>query len=556
MQDMTITIGMLFGGLGIFLLAVSMITEGLKLAAGNALHVILGKWTKTAYRSIIAGISITALIQSSSAVTVAIIGFVNAGLVSLYQALGVVFGANIGTTTTGWLVATIGFNIKIEAFALPMVGIGMMLQIFGKDSKKAPLGTALAGFGLFFVGIDVLRDAFEGITSAIDLQRITADGIPGIMLFLVIGFFITVVTQSSSAAIAITLTAATGGIVGPYAAAAMVIGANVGTTSTAVLSVIGATPNAKRVAAAHVVFNVVTGLVALLILPVLFGIVKGAGSMIGLQDIPVVTLALFHTIFNVLGVLIMWPFMGKMEQKLGQYFTSYEEMEGRPRYLDKNTLVSPSIALNALILELGHVSEIARRMSKTMISQETESAGSLRGDRRALRQLVKSIGEFTVQLQRSAIPKEIAMELPKVLRTSQYYHMTAELVMDVSHHLNQLGEISDPDLLDDMNDYKRQIIQLLDATDLQSKVFSLADCDNRLKLLNVRYDQLKNKILEKGVASGLDIGNMSAVLEHNSNLRRLVTQMVKAAHYQSGLALLLDIPPALNQLDEQQNEVV
>lgn len=556
MKETIVTIGMLVGGLGLFLLAVNMITEGLKLAAGNALHILLGKWTKTAYHSILAGMSITALVQSSSAVTVAIIGFVNAGLVSLYQALGVVFGANIGTTTTGWLVAAIGFNFKIEAFALPMIGIGMMLQVFGKDSRKAPIGMALAGFGLFFIGIDVLKDAFEGIASTIDLQRITADGILGVLFFLVIGFFMTVLTQSSSAAIAITLTAATGGVVGPYAAGAMIIGANVGTTSTAVLSVIGATPNAKRVAAAHVIFNVATGIVALILLPLLFGVVKGVGSVFGLEDIPVVTLALFHTIFNVLGVLLMWPFMGKMEAKLAGYFTSYEEIEGRPRFLDKNILVSPSLALNALALELSHVGDIARRMSKALISQEVESGRSLKGDRHALRQLTKAIGEFTVQLQRSTIPKEIAMALPKVLRTSQYFHMTSELAMDISHQIGSINEISEDELVGYINDYKRQIIQLLDLTDVQMKEFSIVECDNRLNQLNTSYDELKNKVLEKGAASGLDIGKMSVVLEQNSDLRRLITQMVKAAHYQSDLMSIVNFtqtPQQQNHAEEIQN---
>lgn len=251
MQQSFIIAGMLAGGLGLFMLAVTMITDGLKSAAGHALRGMLGKWTRSPAHGILTGLTITAIVQSSSAVTVATIGFVNAGLISMHKSLGVIYGSNIGTTMTGWLVAIVGFKINVEAFALPMIGLGMLFRITGGESRRAHFGLALAGFGLFFIGIDVLKDAFDGLAAAIDLAEFTAEGITGVLLFTAIGFLMTVLTQSSSAAIAITLTAATGGVVGLYAAAAMVIGANVGTTTTAAIAVIGATANAKRVAGTY-----------------------------------------------------------------------------------------------------------------------------------------------------------------------------------------------------------------------------------------------------------------------------------------------------------------
>lgn len=546
MQQLLITIGMLAGGLGLFLLAVNMITDGLKLATGNALRNVLEKATQSPARGILSGISITSIVQSSSAVTLATIGFVNAGLISVYQALGVVYGANIGTTTTGWLVALIGFNIKIEAFALPLIGVGALLRITGRDSRRAPLGLALAGFGLFFVGIDVLKDAFSGLAAAIDLQRIIAEGVSGVLLFLLIGFVMTVMTQSSSAAIAITLTAATGGVIGPYAAASMIIGANVGTTSTAVFSVIGATPNAKRVAAAHVIFNFSTAIVALLLLPVMFGTVKAIGSLFDAQDIPVVTLALFHTTFNILGVLLMWPVTGKLAKILEKRFTSMEEIEGRPRYLDKSVAISPSLALNALGLELEHVGSIARRMAKSMLSQEQGISVHLKSDRSAILQLVRKIGDFVSQLERSTMPKDIATELPKVLRTSQYYIMTAELARDVAKHLGAVGEITNDDLNNKLAHFKSKVVQLLDATDVLGEGFSVEECNRQLDELNIVYEELKVLILETGAVSAVDISSMSALLEQNSNIRRLVTQMVKAARYLSALFALAEIAKPAN----------
>ena len=535
MQESIVTIGILAGGLGLFLLAVNLITDGLKLAAGNALREILRKSTSTPLRGIVSGIGITAVVQSSSAVTVATLGFVNAGLITLYQSLGIVYGANIGTTMTGWLVAVVGFNVKIEMLALPLIGIGMFLRITGGDTRRAPIGIALAGFGLFFIGIDVLKEAFADLTTVIDLRRITVDGIAGILLFVGIGFLMTLLTQSSSAAIAITLTAASGGVVGPYAAAGMVIGANVGTTSTAVLSVIGATPNAKRVAAAHVIFNVATGIVALLLLPLMFGVAKSTGELFGLMGIPVVTLALFHTTFNVLGVLLMMPFTDKLTRILEQKFTSMEEVEGRPKYLDKNIAVSPALALNALAIELSHLGSLARRMSEAVISQEEHVSKKIKIDRRAISKLVLAIGSFVSHLERSTMPKDIAAELPKVLRTSQYYLMASELAMEIAVHQESIGEIKNKELLQELSQFKATVVQLLDGTDVQAEGFSVTDCNARVQELDASYDELKAFILEIGTASEIDIGDMSAILEQNSNTRRLVKQMVKAARYLSGL---------------------
>ncbi|MEQ8952802.1 MAG: Na/Pi symporter, partial [Gammaproteobacteria bacterium] len=336
MQENFIVIGMLAGGVGIFLLAVGMITDGLKMAAGSSLRAILGRWTRSPARGIATGFTITAIVQSSSAITVATIGFVNAGILTLNQALGIVFGANIGTTVTGWLVAIIGFEINISALALPLIGIGMALRLTGGNSRRGAIGTALAGFGLFFIGIQVLKDAFEGIVATMDVQRFTLEGVRGLLICLALGFIMTVLTQSSSAAIAIILTAATGGLLGIYAAGAMVIGANVGTTSTAVLSVIGATANAKRVAGAHLVFNGVTAVVALLLLPLMFYLVNGIARLLNIEPVPAVSLALFHTIFNVLGVVLMLPFIGKLSAMLQKRFTTQEEVLGRARFLDKN----------------------------------------------------------------------------------------------------------------------------------------------------------------------------------------------------------------------------
>jgi len=536
-----INIGMLLGGLGLFMLAVSMITDGLKLAAGHALRDILGKWTRSPAHGIVTGVAITAIVQSSSAITVATIGFVNAGIITMYQALGVIYGANIGTTMTGWLVTIVGFTIKVESFALPLIGIGMLLRLTGGDSRRVPLGMALVGFGLFFIGIDVLRDAFEGLAIAIDLQKLTVDGITGVFLYLGIGFLMTVLTQSSSAAIAITLTAATGGVVGLNAAAAMVIGANLGTTSTAVIAVIGATPNAKRVAAAHVVFNLVTGVVALMTLPLLFWTVKTTGKLLGLADIPAVTLALFHTSFNVLGVLLMWPVTDRLTQFLEKRFVTTEELEGRPKFLDKTVAVSPMLAVNALVLELSRIAAVVRRMSLEVLSTESVPGKRIKSDHVVVEKLTNAVAEFITRLERGSLSGDVAEHLAKVLRAEQHLLACAEQILWIARAQAELDFVDDASLAEGIAQYRSEVVNLMGMSSPEAEEFSLADCEAQLEQVQAAYDNIKAVLLHAGTELRTTIPGMIDLLEQNSRIRRMARQMVKAMRILSELYTVAEV---------------
>lgn len=527
MNEIVTLIGMFAGGLGLFLIAVEMITDGLRLAAGDRLRDLLGKWTRSPAHGIVTGFTITGIVQSSSAVTVATIGFVNAGLLTLYQALGIVYGANIGTTMTGWLVAIVGFNLNVDTFALPIIGVGMMLRLLGGHSGRGAIGTALAGFGLFFIGIDVLKDAFESMVSTLDLERYTLEGMRGLLMYLSIGFLMTILTQSSSAAIAITLAAATGGVVGIYAAAAMVIGANVGTTSTAVFSVLGATSNAKRVAAAHVIFNVVTAVVALLLMSVMFQVIDWITGLLGMDRVPAVSLALFHTTFNVLGVLLMWPISSRLAKFLEMRFTSQEEIVGRPQFIDKNILVSPALALNAAVLELQHLSGIINKLCFSALQVNRVEHKSMAMQHDAAAGLVLAIGDFILKLQRSTLSKEVSGGLPTVLRTSQYFLATADLAMEIEQQKAITGKISNSGLAAPLLQFKNEVREFLQLADTSDSNFSLTDISDRLILLNSHYEELKTHILETGGLADISVTVLATLLEQNSNIRRMVTQFEK-----------------------------
>lgn len=556
MHNAFIITGMLIGGLGLFLLAVSMVTDGLKLAAGYALRDILGKWTRTPLRGILTGISITAIVQSSSAITVATIGFVNAGLMSVYQALGVVYGANIGTTMTAWLVAIVGFEINVDSFALPMIGIGMLLHLTGGDNRRASIGLALAGFGLFFIGIDVLKDAFAGLSSAIDLHRFTLDGVAGVLLYTGIGFLLTVLTQSSSAAIAITLTAASGGILGLYAAAAMVIGANVGTTSTAAIAVIGATPNAKRVAAAHIIFNAITGIAALLLLPVLIWSLRTSGEFLGLENIPAVTLALFHTLFNILGVLLMWPISKRLTQFLEKRFVTLEEIEGRPRYLDKTVLVSPMLALNALAMEMARISVVVRRMSLAALSAESGPGKRITSDHLVVKKLSTAVADFITRLGRGTLTGEIAEQLAKLLRAEQHLLACAEEVIEVTSIQAKLQSIDNEKLAEGISRYRYEVAELMELANPEADGFAFSACETQLGQVQIAYDDVKVLLLRAGAELSLEIPRVIDILEQNSHIRRMARQMVKSMHYLNELRPISEASLAEEEVNQiQQNEL-
>ena len=522
-------IGSFVGGLGLFLLGMGLMTDGLKVAAGRALQDILGRWTRTRFRGLLAGTLITSLVQSSSAVTVAAIGFVNAGLLTLAQAIWVIFGSNVGTTMTGWLVALVGFNIKIEALALPLLGLGMLMRLTGAGTRRGALGTALAGFGLFFLGIDILRDGFVRIGEGIDLTAFDSDGPGGLLLFALVGILLTTLMQSSSAALAVALTAAAGGLVPLTAAAAVVVGANVGTTSTALFAVIGATPNARRTAAAHVIFNLVTGAVALLILPWLLALIEQARVALDLPAAPAVTLALFHTTFNLLGVLLMLPVSARLVAFLQERFRTAEEDEARPRYLDDNVLAVPALAVDALAREVRRIGSIALRMALGALSAELAPGDRLAADKLSVDRLAIAVGDFTSRLYRTNLGRESAERLPEMLRVARYYDTIAELAVDITTAQESLTPPDAALLGDNIAGFKAATVRLLEAADTARPDFDLPACETALREVEDLYEPLKAALLIAGSQGRIGVVAMENQLIQLSHMRRLAQQTAKAA---------------------------
>jgi phosphate:Na+ symporter len=426
---------------------------------------------------------------------------------------------------TGWLVALVGLKFKIELLALPLIGIGMALRLTGETTRRGAFGTALAGFGVLFLGIDMLREAFTGVSAQMSLPQF--DGPLGVVLQVGIGILMTVLMQSSSASLTIALTAAQGGLLTDQGAAAMVIGANIGTTVTAVLAAIGATANARRAAAAHVLFNVLTGIVALLLLPWLLALIESLRVALGLDSAPAAKLALFHTTFNVLGVILIWPVAERMTRMLQARFRVAEEDAARPQYLDQNVLAVPGLALQALEHELRRIGAAAIALSLASM----RSAGLDRDDMAKRKGVIVALGQacdrFVSDLNRASLSDTESARLAELLRIERYYEHAADLAEERLRALHDAAP-TPPDLGDALERMNRHAEQLLQSVDPERPPVDGEEREAALAELEHDYQELKAALLRAGARGSLRVADMDAWLSAWSASHRAVQQAVKA----------------------------
>ncbi|MCP3849307.1 MAG: Na/Pi cotransporter family protein [Gammaproteobacteria bacterium] len=345
----------IIAGIAIFLIGMHYMENGFKLFSGGALETILQKFTSNTPRAIGTGFLATAVVQSSSLVSVIVISFLSAELMGLASAVGVVFGSNIGTTTTAWLVSSLGLKIKIAQYALPMLIFGVIMQ-FSKQNSYKGFGSILIGLGFIFLGISYMKEGFETLKEGLNLAEYAMAGYLGVFVYILMGAVATVVIQSSSATMAIIITALATGQIDYINALSLAIGANIGTTVTAVLGSLASNKNGKRLAVAHLIFNLITGLIAIAFIYQLKDLVDMLAPMLAINEHDyAMKLALFHTIFNVIGVLAVAPFTKPMVQFLETLFCSKDMGRGKPKYLTDEVMEIPASALAAIRKETIHL---------------------------------------------------------------------------------------------------------------------------------------------------------------------------------------------------------
>lgn len=360
----------LLGSLGLFLYGMKIMSEGLEKFAGDRLRNILAAMTKNRVMGVLTGISVTALIQSSSASTVMVISFVNAGLMTLTQAIGVIMGANVGTTVTAWIISAIGFKVNIAAFALPLLAIGIPL-VFSGNSQRKSIGEFVFGFSFLFMGLSFLQESAEnlqvGNAVALMLAKVADGGFFTIILFVIVGTLLTMLVQASAATMAITLMLFDMNIpgFGLEQAAALAMGQNIGTTITAFIASLTGNTQARRAALAHMFFNVFGVIIVLFIFyPFCDAITWFVSNVLGTPDNDMFKLSAFHTAFNVFNTLILIWFVKQIEQFVCKVLPQKEEKEEpRLRFITGGLLSTAELSIIQARNEIGVMAERCCRMT-------------------------------------------------------------------------------------------------------------------------------------------------------------------------------------------------
>lgn len=418
------TIFTLIGGLGLFFLGMKTMSDSLKKVAGDRLKNTLDILTKRPIIGLFIGAIVTCLVQSSSATTVMSVGFVNAGLLTLKQAISIILGANIGTTITAWLISFFAI-FKITSYALPAIGIGFFLTMLGKTRSVKMWGQFILGFGILFTGLGFMKDAFLPLRESEALKNVLLTFGIHPFLGILIGVVVTVLFQSSSATIALLQIMAFSGLINFQTAIPILLGDNIGTTVTAELSAIGRNTNARRTARAHALLNIIG--VCYMIIPVYTGAYARLIELI--VPGPVTTsnimlhIALAHTVFNVINSLFIFLPLINVLERLTIRLTRVKPgtVDIGPIYLEKHLLETPPLALEQTINEIIRMIHIARNALqnavKCFVDNDTKLFAGVREQEEAVDNLQKEITQYLVELSQKNLEKPEAEMIPVLLHS-------------------------------------------------------------------------------------------------------------------------------------------
>ncbi|MCH8569379.1 MAG: Na/Pi symporter [Balneolales bacterium] len=526
------------GGVALFLLGMKLLTDGLKLAAGDALRNLLARYTSTPGKGVLSGGFITAMVQSSSAVIFATIGFVNAGLMTLLQATYVIFGSNVGTTFTGWIIAVIGFRVDLQLLAMPLLALGMALWLIKGSSKTGAAGQALTGFSIFFLGIDILKNTFGVLGDQVGFEEL-GTGIQALMLMFFLGIILTTVMQSSSATIALVITAVATGVIPLEYAAILVIGADLGTTSTALFAVIGSTANAKRAALVHVLFNAVKAPVAILLMSFYLKMILWAGGP-GMS--PEIVIAIFHTAIKLTGLAIMLPLAGKITTFLNKRFTERDINPATTRYLDEHTLDTPAFAIPAVVLELKRLARKSTRFTSEVIRQKRPRAELLKMQKES-DALNGYILDFLLQMQRKDYPEDLEFAMPNAIRITQYLQEARTQSGLLLGDDRQMKDIP-PHISASLDTIRSLTRSFLKQADSERKHFSKEELSKLSHQLESQYELTKSLIMKSCGKGEIKIEQMVSLHDTIRNYRRIWDQYFKASVYLGEFDIQLDRNPA------------
>ena len=573
-------------GVSISLLGMMSLEDGFKSFTGGVLEKFLQKTTDTTFKSLSFGVVSTTLMQSSSLISVITISFISAGLIALGSGIGIIFGANLGTTTGAWLVAGLGLKVDIAAYAMPMLVFGVILM-FQKDEKALRgAGYLLAGLGFLFLGIAFMKEGFETFREQFDLAQFAVGGFAGLMLYTTIGIAATVVMQSSHATLILTITALAAGQVSYENALALAIGSNVGTTITAVLGALSANAAGRRLAGAHLIFNLTTGLIAILFIQQFGTAVNWTSDLLGIaEDNYTLKLAVFHTLFNLVGVALMVPLIGLLVRLLeGVIPEKKEGMElARPLYLSESAMQFPDTAFNVLRQEIRHMADntfeilaqglnlhredILSRDSLTEIVARAEPRMAVDVEdlyHRRVKPLYSACLDFSTRAEAGMLPQQISV-LHQMKQGARRVVDAIKLMREMQPNFRTYASSNNAYMRGEYNKLRRHLARLLRALFGMEDIHDLAAIRDRIGQLRLEMeedDAVANGTLDKLIREGLISSEMATSLMNDSAFAyELHTSLIEAAEALFGSVTTWEkqselVEPALESaLDQKQTEI-
>ncbi len=482
------------GGLGIFMYGMHNMSGGMQKLAGDRLKKILAVLTTNRFMAIIMGIFVTGMVQSSSVSTVMTIGFVNAGLLNLKQSLGVILGANIGTTITGWILV-----LKIGKYGLPIAGIAALLYLFGKSDKAKTRALTAMGLGMIFFGLQLMSDGFKPLRTMpefIELfHRFQADSLTGVLAAAAVGALMTAIVQSSSATLGITITLAVQGLIDYQTAVALVLGENVGTTITACLASIGARANAKRAAYAHTIINIV----GVIWVTSIFGLyIKFLHNFADPSADVTRFIATAHTMFNVTNVLLFTPFITIIANFLMRVVKDDEEIVERVTHLDERMADTPTVVIEQTRKEiLGMAGDISTMMnslkniivSGANINKDVDEIVELE---EKLDLVQKEISDVNFEIMHKDLDEKYIEETRGNLEVADEYETVSDYLTRISKSIKKLNE---NDIL--LNNKKRESLE-----QIHTRVVEFFD------YVNTAYENGNKEILVEAMQKSADIKDL------------------------------------------------
>lgn len=500
---------MFVGGLGMFLYGMNVMADGLQRSAGNKMKKLLGFLTNNRLMGVLVGAGITAIIQSSSATTVMVVGFVNAGIINLTQAVGVIMGANIGTTVTSWIVSMSewGSMLKPDTFAPLFIGIGAFIMLFAKSEKKKELAEILIGFGILFVGLDFMSGAIKPYRDApIFAQAFSVIG-GNPFLGILTGAVVTGIIQSSSASVGILQTLAMNGVVTWNSAVFITLGQNIGTCVTALLSSIGAQKTAKRAAVIHLLFNVIGAILFGIIMVILFAMRPDFAN----SGINSVEISIFHTIFNVTNTIILFPF-AKWLVKMSEMIIREDKEDAEEQeltaialpQLDDRILETPSFALENTIQETLRMSELTIKHVETAIDavltgsrKKIEKARKIESTvnafERVLMEYLTKLNNQSLTETQSAVVGDLMYTVKDIERISDHCDNIADLATELSENSLQFS-MDAQEGLKEMTQMSTEAIQGAIDARKEEKIEVRQECIQRVIQLEDEIDDLRDEL--------------------------------------------------------------